>query len=93
MQVPSLGPERSPGEGNGNPLQYYCLENFMDRGACWARFHGVAKSQTRLSDLADYCHVTTLPISVPCLSKQKLQLCSLLHSQPFHPLSGKKFLL
>ena len=55
--------------------------------------HGVAKSQTRLSDLADYCHVTPLPISMLCLSKQKLQLCSLLHSQPFHPVSGKKFLL
>ena len=34
---------RSPGEGNGNPLQYYCLENPMDRGAWWAAIHGVAK--------------------------------------------------
>ena len=40
----------SPGEGNGNPLQYTCLENPMDRGAWWATVHGVAKSQTRLSD-------------------------------------------
>ena len=39
---------RSPGEGNGNPLQYSCLENSMDRGAWWATVHGVAKSQTRL---------------------------------------------
>ena len=39
-----------PGEGNGNPLQYSCLENPMDRGAWWAMIHGVAKSQTRLSD-------------------------------------------
>ena len=69
MQVPFLGPERSPREGNGNPLQYSCLENFMDRRAWWARLHGVAKSQTRLSDLADYRYVTTLPISMPCLSK------------------------
>ena len=38
------------GEGNGNPLQYYFLENFMDRGAMWARVHGVTKSQTRLSN-------------------------------------------
>ena len=38
------------GEGNGNPLQYSCLENPMDRGAWWATIHGVAKSQTRLSD-------------------------------------------
>ena len=37
---------RSPGEGNGNPLQYSYLENFMDRGAWWATVHGVAKSQT-----------------------------------------------
>ena len=42
--VPGLG--RSPGEGNGNPLQYFCLENPMDGGAWWATVHGVAKSQT-----------------------------------------------
>ena len=41
---------RSPGEGNGNPLQYSCLENSMDGGTWWAIVHGVAKSQTRLSD-------------------------------------------
>ena len=40
---------RSPGEGNGNPLQYSCLENPMDGGAWWAIVHGVAKSRTRLS--------------------------------------------
>ena len=39
------------GEGNNNPLQYSCLENFMDRGAWRAIVHGVAKSRTRLSDL------------------------------------------
>ena len=39
---------RSPGEGNGNPLQYSCLENPMDRGDCQATIHGVAKSQTGL---------------------------------------------
>ena len=44
--IPGLG--RSPGEGNGNPLQYSCLENFMDRGAWQATVHGVAKSWTRL---------------------------------------------
>ena len=38
------------GEGNGKPLQYSCLENPMDRGAWWAAVHGVAKSQTRLSN-------------------------------------------
>ena len=45
---PGLG--RSPGEGNGNPLQDYCLENPMERGAWQATVHGVAKSRTRLSD-------------------------------------------
>ena len=38
------------GEGNGNPLQYSCLENPMDGGAWWAAVRGVAKSRTRLSD-------------------------------------------
>ena len=46
--IPGLG--RSLGEGNGNPLQYSCLEHPMDRGAWWATVHGVEKSQTRLSD-------------------------------------------
>ena len=40
------GSGRSPGEGNGNPLQYYCLENPMDRGAWWATVHWVAESGT-----------------------------------------------
>ena len=40
------GSRRSPGEGNGNPLQYSSLENSKDRGAWWATVHGVAKSQT-----------------------------------------------
>ena len=39
------GSKRSPGEGNGNPLQYSCLENPMDGGAWWGAVHGVAKSQ------------------------------------------------
>ena len=39
------GPGRSCGEGNGNPLQYTCLENPMDRAAWWAAVHGVAKSR------------------------------------------------
>ena len=45
-----LGLGRSPGEGNGYSLQYSCLENPMDRGACHAKVHGVSKSQTQLSD-------------------------------------------
>ena len=45
--IPGLG--RSSGEGYGNPLQYSCPENFMDRGALWATVHEVAKSWTQLS--------------------------------------------
>ena len=44
------GSERSPGEGNGNPLKYSCLENPMDRGAWQAIVHGVTKSRTQLSN-------------------------------------------
>ena len=47
--IPGLG--RSPGGGNGNLLQYSCLENPMDGGAWWATIHGVAKSRTWLNDL------------------------------------------
>ena len=49
---PILGLGRSPGVGNGNPLQYSCLENSMDRGSRWATIHGTVKSQTRLSKRA-----------------------------------------
>ena len=48
--IPESG--RSPGGGNGNPLQYSCLENPMDRGAWWATVHRVTKSQTRLKQLS-----------------------------------------
>ena len=40
------GSGRSTGEGSGNPLQYSCLKNSMDRGAWWATVHGVTKSET-----------------------------------------------
>ena len=55
--IPGLG--RSPGEGNGNPLQYSYLENPMDQGAWWAIVHGVAKSWTRLSD---FTSLTMFPL-------------------------------
>ena len=48
------------GEGNGNPLQYSCLENPMEGGAWWAAVHGVAKSRTRLSDFAFTLHFHAL---------------------------------
>ena len=57
--IPGSG--RSPGEGNGNPLQYPCLENPMNRGAWWAAVHGVKKSRARLS-------ANTFTFHVPCLT-------------------------
>ena len=48
--IPRLG--RSPGAGHGNPLQYSCLENSMERGAWWAAVHGVTKSRTWLKQLS-----------------------------------------
>ena len=56
--IPGLG--RSPGEGNGNPLQFSCLENSMDGGAWWAIVHGVARSRTRLSDFTFTFHFHAL---------------------------------
>ena len=46
--IPGSG--RSPGEGNGTPLQYSCLENPMDGGVWWATVHGVVRNRARLSD-------------------------------------------
>ena len=53
-------PRASHGEGNGTLLQYSCLENPMDGGAWWATVHGVAKSQTRLSDFTFTLHFHAL---------------------------------
>ena len=53
--IPGLG--RTPGEGNGNPLQYPCLENPMDGRAWNTTVHGVAKSWTRLSDFTSLYYV------------------------------------
>ena len=59
----SPGSGRSPGEGNGTPLQYSCLENPMDGGAWWAAVHGVAKSRARLSNVTHSLSVY-VPISI-----------------------------
>ena len=53
-QVQSLGREDPPGEENGYPLQYSCLENPMDRGAWLATVHSVSKSQTQLKQLSTH---------------------------------------
>ena len=57
------GPERLSGKGNGNPFQYSCLENSMDRGAWQATVHGVAKSWTQLSNT----HTHTLLLCSFCI--------------------------
>ena len=70
--IPMSG--RSPGEGNGNPLQYSCLENPVDRGAWWAAAHRVTKSRARLSDFTSL-HFTSLPASWEvCVQVKKQQL-------------------
>ena len=51
---------RSLGEGNGNPLQYSCLENPMDRGAWWATVQGVTKSRTQLSNFTHLMNKTAI---------------------------------
>ena len=56
LQLSSL----TAGEGNGNPLQYSCLENPMDAGAWWAAVHGVVKSRTRLSNFTFTFHFHAL---------------------------------
>ena len=65
--IPVLG--RSSGIGNGNPLQYSCLESSMDRGSWWATVHEVAKSQTRLS-------THTLRLNERDLISSQLYACS-----------------
>ena len=61
MQVQSLGPGRPLEEGNGNPLQYACVENSMNRGVWQATVHGLAKSQTRLNtDIQPWIHLLVL---------------------------------
>ena len=62
--IPRSG--RSPGKGTGNPLQYSCLENPMDRGARWVTVRGVTKSWTQLSDSHTHTHTHTWG-SNPCI--------------------------
>ena len=65
--IPGLG--RSPGEGNGKPLQYSCLENPMDGGAWWATVHGVSKSRTWLNDFT-FTHSSILAWRIPWIEER-----------------------
>ena len=65
--IPELG--RSPGEGHGNPLQYSCLENPMDRGAWQATVHRLANSQTRLKPLSTHAWRELIWFSLASCSK------------------------
>ena len=56
--IPGLG--RFPGEGNGNPLQYSCLGNPLDRGAWWATVHSITKSWTQLNRLSMHSCIVEL---------------------------------
>ena len=71
--IPGSG--RSSGEGNDHPLQYSCLESFMDRGAWWATVHAVAKGRTQLSEYHTCCFA-----SLPAIYKSSVT------SQPFQHL-------
>ena len=62
--IPGSG--RPPGEGNGNPLQYSCLENPMDRGVWWPTIHRGAESRTRLSNCAHSTHTLAYPGGPEC---------------------------
>ena len=67
--IPALG--RSPGGRNGNPLQYSCLGNPMDRGAWWTTVHGVGKSQTELSKhINTHTHTHTLAFAFQSCDSQ-----------------------
>ena len=86
--VPSLGRDWSRNEnGNGNPLQYSCLENSMDRGAWWATVHGIVKSWTWLSDFT----ITILNMSYLYILEINPLLVVLL--QIFYPILRLSFCL
>ena len=78
--IPGLG--RSPGGGNGNPIQYSCLENPMNRGGQWVITHGVAKSQTQLSTHT-YTHTSKTPLLL--LKSEKKNFKQLLFFLCFFP--------
>ena len=97
--IPGLG--RSPGEGNGNPLQCSCLENPMDRGAWQAIVHCVAKSWTRLKDKYTHTQLNlSLWVKAPVMWKLSETTCIgeciclwMVHSNSQNPVEGEVVLL
>ena len=83
-----LGSGRSPGEGNGNPLQYSCLRNTMNRRAWWASVHGVA-SQAWLSNQTTYLQLRTLELNTHPLTPSAINLNWIWDQSPIR--SGKVF--
>ena len=70
--IPGSG--RSPGEGNGNPLQYSCLENPRDSGAWWAAVYGVAQSRTRLKRFNGNCSLVAHTVKrLPTMRETQVQ--------------------
>ena len=76
----SPGGEDSPGDGNGNPLQYSCLENSMDRGAWWTTVHGVTKSQTRYDSANEVIMKCIVSLSLGPLSLKFLAATRFIHA-------------
>jgi len=70
--IPGSG--RSPGGGHGNPLQYSCLENPMDRGTWWAAVHKVAKSRTLLKQLSTHAHSSARKTEEVCRAVSGLRV-------------------
>ena len=69
------GSGRFPGGGDGNPLQYSCLENPVDRGAWWATFHGVTKNRTQPKRLSTHTHALSITGNLPTvLEKENIGL-------------------
>ena len=85
--IPGSG--RSPGEGNGNPLQYSCLENSMDRGAWQATVCGVAKSWTRLNESLPSVCMNIRGVPRWCGGKESTHQCRRRKWCGFHTWFGK----
>ena len=72
--IPGLG--RFPGEGNDNPFHYYCLENFMDRGAWWATVHGVSKELDMTEHEHFYQSISSIYFEAKTTRDIPLSICS-----------------